>query len=115
MELPASGDQILVNGLGAEIVDGGPYTRKDPATGTISCLDLFVVSRELLPYVKKLLIDKEQKMTPARAIKKKGKVNMTYTDHYSLMLTLEGLPRKQEKREEKKVMWNLSKEDGWNK
>ena len=50
------------------------------------------------------MIYKEQKMTTARAMKQKGKVNMTYTDHYSLMLTLEGLPRKQEKREERKVM-----------
>ena len=51
-ELLASGNWILVNGLGAEIVEGGPHTRKDPATGKKSCLDLFVVSRELLPFVK---------------------------------------------------------------
>ena len=98
-----------------EIVEGGPHTRKDPATGSTSCLDLFVVSRETLPFIKKLLIDNAQKMTPARATKKKGKVNLIYTDHYSLMLTLEDLPKKQEKREEKKSMLNISKENGWGK
>ena len=60
-ELLETGDWILVNGLGAEIVEGGPYTRKDPATGKMSCLDLFVASRELLPYIKKLSINKDLK------------------------------------------------------
>ena len=38
---------FLGNGLGQKIVKGGPGTRKDPATGVESCLDLFIVSREL--------------------------------------------------------------------
>ena len=55
--LLSTGDWVLVNGLGQETVQGGPFTRKDPATGNQSCLDLFIVSRELLPYVNNLLID----------------------------------------------------------
>ena len=44
-DLLSMGNWVLVNGLGQEIVQGGPFTRKDPATGNESCLDLFVVSR----------------------------------------------------------------------
>ena len=94
-------------------MEGGPWTRKDPATGKLSCLDLFIASRELVPYINKLVIDKELKMTPARTIKNKGKVNICYTDHFAILLTLKDLPRKQEKRQEKQVMWNLAKENGW--
>ncbi len=43
-DLLAGGDWVLVNGLGEEVVTGGPFTRQDPATGKESCLDLFVVS-----------------------------------------------------------------------
>ena len=42
-ELLARGSWTLVNGLGREVVQGGPFTREDPATGTMSCLDLWVV------------------------------------------------------------------------
>ena len=59
-DLLSTGNWFLVNGLGQEIVQGGPWTRKDPATGVESCLDLFIVSRELLPYVDNLLIDSKQ-------------------------------------------------------
>ena len=64
-------------------MEGGPWTRKDPATGKMSCLDLFIASRELVPYINKVVIDKDLKMTPARTKKKKGKVNLIYTDHFT--------------------------------
>ena len=40
-ELLATKDWVLVNGLGREVVEGGPFTRRDPATGNMSCLDMF--------------------------------------------------------------------------
>ena len=60
-----TGNWILVNGLGGEIVKGGPYTRQDPATGNQSCLDLFIVSKNMLPFIDTLVIDSDRKMTPA--------------------------------------------------
>ena len=49
-------------------VQGGPYTRFNPAhpnnDGFKSCLDLVIVSRELLKYVDEIVIDKEQNFTP---------------------------------------------------
>ena len=111
--LLATGDWVLVNGLSKDQVEGGPFTRKDPATGQMSCLDLFVASKELLPYIEKLVIDKKEKFTPGRAIKKKGKYKLINTDHYSCLLTIKDLPQKRERSIEKRTVWNLSKENGW--
>ena len=92
-----------------------PFRRKDPASGKQSCLDLFIVSKELLPYVTSLKIDSERKRTVARAVKMGAIYSNVYSDHYSCILTLTGLPRIQERRRESRVMWNLAKEGGWNR
>ena len=55
--LLATGDWHLVNGMGSEVVEGGPFTREDPATGEKSCLQLVIVSTELKQHVSKLYID----------------------------------------------------------
>ena len=101
-EMLTTGDWVLVNGQGSEVVEGGPYTREDPATGKLSCLDLYIVSRELWPYVNKLVIDRDKKFTPARPIKRKGKYRLIYTDHFSTLLSLKDLPRRQKEKAEKK-------------
>ena len=108
---------VLVNSLGEEVVQGGPHTRVDPATSGMSCLDLFIVSKELRPYVSGLLVDSARAMTPARVVTTGGRRRMVYSDHYSCVLTLSGLPRAQNKAQsqEKVARWNLAKEDGWKK
>ena len=93
-ELLATGNWSLVNGLGKEVVQGGPFTREDPATGVMSCLDLWIVSRELLPHVSSLVIDKEKKITPHRAVKEKKRYKLVYTDHLSSILYLKDLPKR---------------------
>ena len=112
-EMLATKDWVLVNSQGREVVEGGPYTREDPATGKLSCLDLSIVSRELWPFVQKLVIDRERNFTPARPMKKRGKYKLIYTDHFSTLLSLKDLPRRQKDKEEKRVMWNLAKQRGW--
>ena len=114
-ELLSTRNWYLVNGLGPEIVKGGPFTRKDPATGNESCLDLCIVSRELLPYVQNLEIDSLRKMAVARAVKIGKKYQIVYSDHFTCLLTLSNLPRRQEAKETKKVVWNLAKEGAWDK
>ena len=109
----ATGNWCLVNGLGPDIVKGGPFTREDPATGNQSCLDLFIVSRELLPYVHKLVIDSVRKMPVARAIKKGKTYKMVCSDHITCLITFSNIPRRQEAKEAKKVVWNLAQEGGW--
>ena len=110
-ELLASGNWVLVNGLGREIVEGGPFTRVDPASGNMSCLDLFIVSKELLPYVEKLVIDKDRKITPARAVKEKKKYKLMYTDHFSCLLSFKDLPKRKETVKDKTT---VKKMDGLN-
>ena len=113
LDLLATGNWFLVNGLGQDIVEGGPFTRKDPATGNKSCLDLFIVSRELLPFVKKLEIDSEQELAVGRAVKRGQNYEIVNSDHFTCFLTLSGLPRIQERKEENQVIWNLASEGGW--
>ena len=112
-ELLASRNWVLVNGMGEGVVTGGPFTRLDPATGGQSCLDLFIVSKEMLPYISKLEIDSKRKLNIARAEKKKGKLRLVYPDHFPVLLTLKNLPLENKVKEEKVVRWNLAKEGGW--
>ena len=111
--LLATEEWILVNGLGEEVVEGGPFTRIDPATGKLSCLDLFIASKELRPYIAKLIIDSKREMTVSRPTKKKGKHKNVFSDHYSGLLLLENLPRKKEIVQKKEIKWNFAKEGGW--
>ena len=110
-----TGDWVLVNALGGEIVEGGPFTRRDPATGNESCLDLFIVSRELLPYVSKLTIDSGRKMAMSRAVRRGKSYDLVFSDHYTCLLTFNDLPRRREGKGNKDVIWNLAKEGGWGK
>ena len=121
-EMLATKDWVLVNSLGAEVVEGGPYTRVDPATSKLSCLDLFIVSRELRPYIKNLLIDSKRKWKIARSVRSHGRVigvkptfKLIYSDHFPVLLTLTDLPKVDERKEEKEVRWNLAREGGWKK
>ena len=91
-ELVASGDWILLNN--SERAVGGPWTREDPSNTNIkSCLDLVLLSKNLDPYVKKLLIDSKRKISIKRPIFKKGKWCLTHSDHYTLVITIVGLPK----------------------
>ena len=113
-QLLATGDLVLVNGLGADVVEGGPFTREDPATGVLSCLDLFVVSRELRPYIDKLIIDSKREISATRFIKRKGEFKVVHSDHFLAMLKFHNLQKK-EVVEQKNVKWNLAKDGGWKK
>ena len=80
--LLSTGNWFLVNGLGQEMVQGGPFTRIDPATGIQSCLDLCIVARELLPYVKNLVIDSKREFAVGRAMKLGNTYKTVFSDHY---------------------------------
>ena len=110
-ELLATRNWLLVNGMGNDVVTGGPFTRIDPATGNLSCLDLFIVCKEVKPYIAKMEIDSERKLGIAKVekSKKKGKYRLVYSDHYPVLLTLENLPLEKEEKKEKIVRWNLAK------
>ena len=67
------------------------------------------MSSSLIQHVDKLKIDRKEEWTPSRHVKGKLK----YPDHYSLLLTLKGLPSKKAKPfPGRKVIWNTRKKIG---
>merc|ERR1712129_627601 len=103
------------NGIGEEVVEGGPWTRVDPATGKGSCLDLFIINKELRPFVKSLVIDSERKLTAARVVTTRGARRLTYSDHFSCLLTFQNIPKRRTEHKRKETKWNLALEGGWKK
>ena len=73
-------------------------------------MDLFIVSRELLPYVNNLLIDLKSEFAVGRLIKIGNTYKRIFLDHYTSILTLKDLPTVQKEKGEKAVVWNLAKE-----
>ena len=114
-DLLDSGDWALVNNL-EEKVEGGPFTREDPATGHLSCLDLWVCTTSLIPHIKILTIDKERRLTMARPVRRRGSWQLVHSDHFAMILSLQNLPTRRRGEERKKdTVWNLKKKDGWEK
>ena len=82
-ELIATEEYCLVNNM--DIACGGPFTWVDPAdANNKSCLDYFICSKNLRPYIKKLLIDSERKFALLRVIHKDGKFKAVLADHFTL-------------------------------
>ena len=83
-ELLKNEDYILVNAT--ELAVGGPFTRYEPNDekneDKKSCLDLVIVSVELMVYLKSIQIDKNLRFTPGYSV---GSM-MKYTDHYGILL-----------------------------
>ena len=113
--LLATGNWFLVNGMGEEVVEGGPWTRVDPATGGFSCLDMFVVNSQLRPHVGQLTIDSAREMTAARVVGPVGRARLVYSDHFSCLLTLNQLQRRQTKKTKVETKWNFARDGGWNR
>ena len=97
---------------------GGPFTRYDPAApnddASKSCLDLIMISKELLKYVKEVVIDKKLNLTPGNPV---GRGKMVYPDHYAIIFIMHNIPLATNRNlvTEKFKMWNLNKEGGWEK
>ena len=58
----------LDNGMGEHMITGDPSTGVDLVTGRQSCLDLFDVSRGLVPFIDKLIIEFELKKAAAQVV-----------------------------------------------
>ena len=102
---------ILINNL--DIVKGGPWTWVDRQDSTRrSCLDLGIISASLVPFVGSVIVDVDRKFTPRRVIRRKKKVTTIYSDHFSLMVELKGMPRTQSLNQQES-RWNMGKPGGW--
>ena len=95
------------------LAEGGPWTWIQRGKVWVkSCLDLAISSQNLLPFVKSVVIDENQRFTPRRVIWKQNKFTSVYTDHFSLEVILCDMPRRKMTME-KSSTWNLGKPDGW--
>ena len=110
--LLTSGDWFLINAM-TEVVEGGPFTREDPATGHLSLLDIMIGSASLRPYVTSLYIDSSRQVAAKRPVYEQGQYRIRYGDHFTLVLRLTGLPMVSARDEVKVKRWNLRKEGGW--
>ena len=106
---------MLVNALEGR-VEGGPFTRQDPATGRQSCLDLWLCTAGLAPHVTSLVVDSGRKMVVSRPVWREGRWQLTHSDHYTILLTLDSLPlASRSGKQVAEVRWNLAKSGGWEK
>ena len=102
---------VLINNL--DIVQGVPWTWVGRLDSTRkSCLDLGIVSASLVPFVVNVIVDVDRKFTPRRVIQRKKKMTIIYTDHFSLMIDLKGMPRQQHLNQHESI-WNKGKPGGW--
>ena len=102
---------VVINNL--DLVVGGPWTWVDRQDSSRkSCLDLGIMSASLLPFLSKVEIDKERKITPRRVIKKKKNITTIYTDHFSVKVEFIGIP-KNHHNYKPEAGWNLGKPNGW--
>ena len=107
---------ILINGSKKAV--GGPFTRYDPSDPACnekkSCLDLFIISKELMKYVDNLTIDSNLIITASRPVSRN---KLVYPDHYSSLLVFKNIPLKtsQSCTGPKFTLWNTNKEGGWKK
>ena len=105
---------ILVNST--DKTEGGPHTRFDPSDPQClskkSCLDLAIISSEVMKYVDKLTIDSQMKYVASRPVTKK---KVVYPDHYPLILTFKNIPlnSSQISINPKFTMWDTNKVGGW--
>ena len=75
-------------------MEGGPWTWVSRADSRVkSCFDLVIISADLAPYLKKIVINIKQEFAPARARRINGKNKLIFLDHYPLIVEFENLPK----------------------
>ena len=95
------------------VAEGGPWTWTSRADQTVkSCLDLCILSANLMPYAKKMLVDSQQKYCPKKVVITRGRTRVIRSDHFPLIIHLEGM-KKAKVKEARVSWWNLNKPDGW--
>ena len=61
------------------------------------------------------MIDSDRKFAVTRAVRAGSRYKAMPSEYFTCILTLKDLPRVQERRGEKQLVWNLRKEGGWEK
>ena len=108
---------ILVNNL--SITEGGPFTRFCPSDPTNidkkSCIDLVLMSPNLLKHIEFMKIDSKGDLKMTRATYEKGNATLKSTDHYTIVVKFKKLLLAKSLKEEKILLWNTNKPGAWRK
>ena len=111
LELLETGEYILGNST--DKVEGGPWTWVSRADNSVrSCIDLVIMSADLGPYLKRIVIDVEHNFAPARLRMVAGRKRLVYSDHYPIVVEFEKLP-KGWIANETASSWNMNTPGGW--
>ena len=111
-ELLEDEEYTLINSL--DLVEGGPFTWVSRVDSSIkSCLDLVILSANLLPYLTKMVVDEKQQYCTKRVGVRNNRSKVVKSDHYPIILSLENMPKAKKKSVQKSLRWNLFKPGGW--
>ena len=104
-------EYVLLNA--SSVSKGGPWTLSSRSDKSLkNCLDLVILSSNLVPYATKIKVDKEQEFCGIKVGMATGSQKVTKLDHFQKMVMLENMPRAKIK-VQKESRWNLNKEGGW--
>ena len=78
-----------------------------------SCLDLVIMSLNLLPFLTKMVVDDKQKYCSMRVGVRNNKSKVVKSDHHPIILSLENMPKAKHKSGKKPTRWNMFKPGGW--
>ena len=91
----------------------GPWTWVSRADASIrSCIDLVIMSADLAPYLKRIVIDVKHNFAPARPRLVAGRKKLVYSDHFPLLVEFENLPQGWISKDIE-CSWNQKKPGGW--
>ena len=76
-----------------------------------SCLDLIILSANLMPYLTKVMIDQEQKFSAKKIGMSKGRERIIRSDHFPILIELTNMPKTKVKIG-KESSWNLNNPGG---
>ena len=86
-ELLEDKEYILLNS--SHLAEGGPWTWVSRANSDVkSCIDLVIITGDLLPYVSSLLVDVKKEFSLYRVRKVKDKTKRIPSDHLPLVIKL---------------------------
>ena len=110
-ELLEDDNYVLLNN--STVTEGGPWTWESRADKSIkSCLDLCIMSANLVSFATKMIVDSQQMYCPKKVMMTRGRTKVIRSDHYSIVVQLEGMPRANTKVTHES-RWNLNKPGGW--
>ena len=92
LELLETGEYVLGNST--DKVEGGPWTWVSRADASIrSCIDLVIMSADLAPFLKRIVIDVQHNYAPARPRLVAGRKKLVFSDHFPIIVEFENLPK----------------------